>query len=113
MHGLWQKNTSKKDTPERLLQSNLIKDFLNKKDGKKILCGDFNLSIAGDSLKILEKGMINLIKKYDVKCTRSSFYPKDDKFADYVLVSKDIEIKEFNVLKNEVSDHLPVLLEFN
>ncbi len=112
LHGLWQKNTSKKDTPERFTQSSIIKDFFNKKEGKKILCGDFNLSITGDSLKILEEGMVNLIKKYDVQGTRSSFYKKDDKFADYILTSPNIEIVNFKVLQDEVSDHLPLSLEF-
>jgi endonuclease/exonuclease/phosphatase family metal-dependent hydrolase len=112
LHGLWQKGTSKADTVERLIQSQKIKDFLDTKNNKKIICGDFNLTLNGKSIEILEYRMINLIKKYNIQSTRSSFYKKDDKFADYIIISDDITKKDFKVFQDDVSDHLPVLLEF-
>lgn len=111
LHGLWQTKTEKIDTPERITQSRLLQDFLNARDGKKILCGDFNLRIDGESLSILEQNMANLIKKFGVTSTRSSLYTKPDRFADYVLVSPEIQVDQFAVLQNEVSDHLPLRLE--
>jgi hypothetical protein len=48
--------------------------------------------------------MINLVKDYNVTSTRSSHYPKEEKFADYIFVSKDIEVKDFKVLPDEVND---------
>jgi endonuclease/exonuclease/phosphatase family metal-dependent hydrolase len=112
LHGLWQKGTSKIDTAERLFQSNKIKDLFKTKNNKKILCGDFNLSNNGKSIEILEDGMINLIKLNDIKSTRSDLYKKDVRLGDYILVSPDVEVKDFQVIQNEVSDHLPLLLEF-
>ena len=112
LHGLWQEGTLKVDTPERLTQSKKIKEFLNNKNGKKILCGDFNLSPTGKSIEILEEGMVNLIKKYNIQSTRSSFYTKDVRLGDYILVSSDIEIKDFKVFQEDISDHLPLLVEF-
>lgn len=102
----------KEDTPERLLQSKRIKDFMSGISGTKILCGDFNLLLETESLKMLEDKMINLVKKYGVKSTRSHYYPKEVKFADYILVSTDVDVKKFEVLQEPVSDHLPLLLEF-
>jgi len=113
LHGLWQRNSQKKDTPERIEQSKKIKDFFNNHNGKKILCGDFNIINDGNAMDMLEDGMINLIKKYGITSTRSSHYPKEEKFADYVLTSPNIEIGDFSVLSDEVSDHLPLLIEFN
>lgn len=112
LHGLWQRNSQKKDTPERMEQSQKIKEFFNNHNGKKILCGDFNIINDGNAMSLLEEDMINLIKKYDIKSTRSSHYPKEEKFADYILTSTNIEIEDFQVLSDEVSDHLPLLLEF-
>ena len=112
LHGLWQKGTSKVDTEERFTQSKKIKDFLNAKNNKRIICGDFNLIPNGESMEVLEDGMINLIKKYDIQSTRSSYYKKDGRFADYVIISPDVDIKDFRVLKDEVSDHLALMLEF-
>jgi exonuclease III len=66
----------------------------------------------GQSLAILEEGMKNLIKEYGVTDTRSSLYTKPIRFADYILVSPEIRINNFKVLAEEVSDHLPMVLEF-
>jgi exonuclease III len=112
VHGIWQKDSMKRDTPERIEQSRRIKEFFDGQNCKKILCGDFNIINDGEAMVMLEDGMINLIKKYNITSTRSSHYPKEEKFADYVLVSKDIEVKDFQVLPDEVSDHLPLLLDF-
>jgi len=112
LHGLWQKDTKKGDTPERFIQSQKIKDFLNTKPGQKIICGDFNLAIDGHSLEILEEGLTNLVKKYQISSTRSSYYKNEPRFADYILISPDISVTEFKVLPDEVSDHLPLLLDF-
>lgn len=113
LHGLWQYDTYKIDTPERLLQSERIKKFFDSKNGKKIISGDFNLIPDGKSMKILEQGMINLISKFNITSTRSSFYTKSTiRLADYMLVSPDIKVVDFKVLQDEVSDHLPLYLEF-
>lgn len=113
-HGLWH-TSGKGDIPERLEQSKKIKACMDRFEGKKILCGDFNLDIDSQSLKMLESDMQNLIKKFDIKTTRSKHYPKIDimPFADYTLVSPEVEVQSFEVPYSEASDHLPMILEFN
>jgi exonuclease III len=112
LHGLWQRNSKKADTKERLEQSEKINEFFKSADGKKILCGDFNIIPDGQAMKMFEEGMVNLVKKYNIASTRSSHYPKEEKFADYILVSPDITVNDFKVLPDEVSDHLPLMLDF-
>ena len=63
-------------------------------------------------LAILEEGMRNLVKETDVTSTRSHYYTKPEKFADYILVSPDITVVDFNVLPDVISDHLSLVLEF-
>lgn len=111
-HGLWFPGP-KTDTLSRIEQSKKINKFLDKfKDGK-ILCGDFNLQINTQSLKLLENNMRNLIKDYKILTTRNKLYDRiDDKFADYILVSPDIKVADFQVPLVEASDHLPLILEF-
>ncbi len=113
LHGVWLEGSGKVDSPERFEQSQKIKDFMNSKTGKKIICGDFNLNPDGKSIEMLEVGMKNLVKEYGITSTRSKFYPKESKFADYILISPDIQVKDFQVLQDAVSDHLPLTLEFN
>ena len=57
-------------------------------------------------------GMRNLIKEYNITSTRTSFYKKPVRFADFVFVSKDIKVNDFKVLPDEVSDHAPLFLDF-
>ena len=112
-HGLWKKDTHKKDIPERIEQSHHIRKILDSFPGEKIICGDFNLLPDGESIKILEHGMRNLIKEYGITSTRSSLYKTSPvRFADYVLVTPGITVKDFKVLSDEVSDHLAVKLDF-
>lgn len=112
-HGLWQKGTNKVDTPERIEQSKKLRAIMDRYPTRLIVTGDFNLLPDTESLAILERGMINLIKAHGVTSTRSSHYEKPVKFADYMLVSPDINVNEFKVLADEVSDHLPLLLNFS
>lgn len=109
----------KLDSPERLMQSKNVIDFLSQETGEKILCGDFNLMPETQSIKMIEDaGMIDLIKAWHIPETRSklsSYYGKPDyqKFADFTFVSEEIKIKKFEVPPVEVSDHLPMILEFS
>jgi endonuclease/exonuclease/phosphatase family metal-dependent hydrolase len=111
VHGLWN-GKGKTDTEERIAQSTRIKEFMRTFNTRKILCGDFNLKPDTESLKMLANDMNNLIASHHVTSTRTSFYPKEEKFADYIFTSKDIAVKKFEVLKDEVSDHAPLLLDF-
>lgn len=111
VHGLWN-GKGKTDTEERIAQSNKIKEFMLAMEGRKILCGDFNLKPDTQSLKMLANDMNNLVDAYKVTSTRTSFYPKEEKFADYIFTSKDIAVNKFEVLQDEVSDHAPLLLDF-
>ena len=111
-HGLWN-GKGKTDTEDRIQQSKNILEFTQKLDGDYILCGDFNLLPDTESIKLFEsQGLRNLIKEYKVTSTRTSFYTKPEKHADYIFVTKGIDVKDFSVLPEEVSDHAPLLLGF-
>lgn len=109
---------TKLDTKLRLEHAAKIKDFLKSKKGEKIVVGDFNLLPGTRSIKIMEDRMRNLIKEFNIQRTRSKlslFFGREDfqKFADYTFVSKGVEVKSFEVPKVEISDHLPMVLEFS
>ncbi|MDP2598440.1 MAG: hypothetical protein Q8P49_01265 [Candidatus Liptonbacteria bacterium] len=111
-HGLWS-GKEREDNEARIEQSQKLKNFLNTVAGTKIVCGDFNLTKNTKSLAILDEGMRNLVKEYGIASTRPDrYFPYPDKFCDYILVDKDVEVVGFKVLQDEVSDHLPLFLEF-
>jgi endonuclease/exonuclease/phosphatase family metal-dependent hydrolase len=77
------------------------------------LCGDFNLPPNTKSLAMFEEfGLRNLISEYKINSTRTSFYTKEEKFADYIFVSNGIKVNDFSVLPDEVSDHAPLFIDF-
>lgn len=117
----------KRDTKERVKFSKEIIEFC-KKSKNVVIGGDFNLMPRTKSIKIIEQnGFVNLIRKHNIKKTRNihawnqakeiekglghKFYGKQ-KFSDYCFVSKDIKVKSFEVPNVEISDHLPLILEF-
>jgi hypothetical protein len=116
IHGIWFAGP-KSDTPKRLEQSQRLKKFLEETAGKKIMCGDFNLAPSTESIGMLGRDARDLIKEYKIKTTRSRYYEDMEKYADYIadyaFVSGDVHVRDFAVLPEEVSDHLPLSLEFN
>ena len=117
-HGIatWPKN----DNAARLEQSKKILEFLNGVDGHKILCGDFNLYPDTKSIAVLGHTMKNLIKDFNVRTTRSRIHYEGykgeavpDSISDYMFVSPDIEVGSFQLPEVEVSDHLPLILDFS
>jgi len=110
-HGLWN-GKGKGDSEDRLRQSDNIIQFMKNLSNPYIMCGDFNLLPESQSLKKFEEfGLRNLIKEFKITSTRTSHYTKPEKFADYILVSNGIKVKDFKVLPHEVSDHAPLYVE--
>ncbi|HUY70287.1 MAG TPA: endonuclease/exonuclease/phosphatase family protein [Candidatus Baltobacteraceae bacterium] len=113
VHGLWTP-TDKADNPERILQSERILKFLDEREGEAILCGDLNLAPDTESVLMLEGKLRNLVMEHNVPTTRNKFTPEvAGKFADYVFISKGVRENSFDVLQDTVSDHLPLLLDFD
>lgn len=118
LHGLWNAGP-KTDTPERLAQSRKVAAVLNAHAGPKVLCGDFNLLPETESVRVLEEeaGLRNLVVERGVPSTRTPLYrhyadAAEPNFADYVMPSRDLEVKRFEVLPDLVSDHSPLYAEF-
>lgn len=115
---------NKLDCPERLAQSQKILDFINEQSGEKIIVGDFNLLPNTKSITMFEKaGFRNLIKEFSVQTTRGGLMRKLfphygtgpngwQEFADYAFVSSGIKSVKFSVPDVPISDHLPLILEF-
>lgn len=67
---------------------------------------------------MIEENYRNLIKEFNIEKTRSKLSPyagksNFQKFADYIFVSEDVNVTRFEVPDLEISDHLPMILEFS
>ncbi|HCR35986.1 hypothetical protein A2130_00475 [Candidatus Woesebacteria bacterium GWC2_33_12] len=113
---------SKLDSLARLKQSDQIIEYMKGASGPQIVIGDFNLLPDTESIKKFEVyGYQNLIEDFAIKSTRNRIAWEQFKnepgfvkqhYADYCFVSKDVKVKKFTVPNIEVSDHLPLILEF-
>jgi endonuclease/exonuclease/phosphatase family metal-dependent hydrolase len=112
-HGLWNGN-GKTDTADRISQSLKIASFISNISQSFLIAGDFNLEPETESIKIIEKVCSrNLIKEFGITSTRSSFYSKPGKFADYILLGEQLQARHFEVLPDEASDHLALRVKID
>ena len=104
----------KKDNPVRDMQTNRVMDIISKDSNPKIIVGDFNLNPDTKAIATFESKFTNQIKGSSFLTTRSHYYDKlkDFPFADYIFTSSEIKVNQFVVLNDEVSDHLPLFLDF-
>ncbi len=113
VHGHWDPS-GKNDTSNRLAQSKIINDFIDTVGfTPKILVGDFNLDVNTESIKLLEKSFINLVKEHEIETTRTELYTGADRHADYVFVSNEVFVNKFAVMPDVVSDHFPLSIDFD
>lgn len=113
VHGHWDAS-GRGDTANRLAQSKIINDFIAQSGSSpKILVGDLNLDANTESIKLLETYFINLVKKEGIETTRTELYTGSDRHADYVFVSENVFVNKFEVMPDVVSDHSPLLLDFD
>jgi endonuclease/exonuclease/phosphatase family metal-dependent hydrolase len=115
MHGL-RDIEGKGDTPARRHQANALVELIRQVrqgDERLVVCGDFNVlpgSVTFDALSAL--GLSDLITSHGHRDTRTSYYRKEPRFADYMLVTSVVEVIAFDaVAEPEVSDHRALLLD--
>ena len=104
------------DTPERRAQAERLTDLVKQvaePDDPLIVCGDFNVEPGSETFAVLAKiGLTDLVTNRGFEGTRSSYYRKPGKFADYMLVNQHVPIRHFTVVTEpEVSDHCPLVLD--
>ena len=115
MHGL-RDLAGKEDTPARKAQARVLVDLVSgvrRDEERLVVCGDFNVLPGSVTFGVLaEIGLRDLVTGRGHSDTRTSHYTKAGRFADYMFVSGDVEVRRFEVVADpEVSDHRPLLLD--
>ena len=114
VHGIW--NKEKVGDARTINQSRFLITKALEKNIPTIILGDFNLIPDSESIKMIDEHFTNLVKKYDIKSTRPKFddgLDRGDVVVDYVFVNDKIKINDFKVMDIEISDHLPLILDFD
>lgn len=115
LHGL-RDPAGKHDTPARRAQAEaLIRTIrtVARPGERLVVCGDLNVLPGSETLAMLRAtGLAELVTSRGHAGTRTSFYPKPGRFADYMLVSPEARVVSFDVVAEpEVSDHRALLVE--
>lgn len=114
LHGLYSRD--KQDSERTLNQCRYILEVAKRKNIPTIIVGDFNLLPETKSIGILNKEFKNLIDEYEIKSTRPNFDDGTDKgnnVVDYIFVNDKIKVNNFEVVNTNISDHLPLILDFD
>jgi len=115
MHGL-RDVAGKGDTPARDAQTEKLAALVQRiwqVNERLVVCGDFNVLPESRMFRLLAGlGLSDLVTGRGHSDTRTSHYGKQGRFADYMLVTPEVEVTRFDVVEQpEVSDHRALLLE--
>jgi len=113
LHGIW--TQSKTDDDRTLAECKHIVQAANRSDLPTVIAGDFNLLPNTESIKIMNDNFRNLNNEYAVKTTRPDFDDEVESgggMVDYMFVNDKIKVNSFDVIDSVVSDHLPLVIEF-
>jgi endonuclease/exonuclease/phosphatase family metal-dependent hydrolase len=113
-HGIWSKD--KKGSPNTQHACEMIREVGLNSAGALIICGDFNLFPGTDSIKVLSQSFKNLCDVFEINSTRpdvNELSGKSRNVVDYIFVNEQVEVNDFVVMQSNVSDHFPLLLDFN
>lgn len=110
IHGHWAPG-DKSDREESDVQTQRIFDLLKDFPEQKVLCGDFNLHPKTKSIQKFDEVFRNLIVENNITSTRTPLFHWPQKFADYIFTSPELNVKSFEVLPDEVSDHSALVVE--
>lgn len=93
-----------------------VADTLAELQNSLIFCGDLNVTPDSKALGPLNSlPLRNLTTEYGVKHTLSPvhYVAADENVAcDYIFVSEDVDVRRFAVSEALVSDHKPLIMEF-
>ena len=78
-----------------------------------MICGDFNVEPGSETLRLLEGLRADGTRDRSGVCRHADLaLCQAGRFADYMLVSRPLEVVAFDVAyEPEVSDHCPLVLE--
>jgi endonuclease/exonuclease/phosphatase family metal-dependent hydrolase len=110
-HGFYVHDT-KAGNHETLKQMQIIADYVTSLSGSIILAGDFNLSASSESIQLLGENLRNLSAENNLKTTYTNLTIHND-VCDYIFVNDQIKVKQFSASEQLVSDHKPLILEFD
>ena len=116
-HLAWAKTSN--EEPHQTKQGEIFLKYLQTVPTSFILTGDFNLNPQQPTIQKFNQLARNLTSEYHVTNTLNprthrakSLFPPGVA-VDYIYVSRDLEVKNFAVVEEDISDHLGLTVEID
>ncbi|MFH1236612.1 MAG: endonuclease/exonuclease/phosphatase family protein [Parcubacteria group bacterium] len=113
VHGCWSKE--KGDMERSLKQSEYFIETAKNIANPLLLVGDFNVAPNTKSISMLNDVFENMIEKYGIASTLPNARGNLETamLVDYIFTNKGIASQSLKVIETDISDHLPLMFEFN
>lgn len=113
LHGIW--SADKLGDKRTEAQCRYIVEAAQRQTIPTIIAGDFNLLPNTPSIQIIDKHFRNLVSEFNIQTTTPDFDDGTDRGGhaiDYIFVNDLVKVTDFRVENVAISDHLPLVLEF-
>lgn len=111
-HGYWEPNPVGSEASVAAMQrlTDTLRTF---GDVPTIIAGDMNLNPDTPAMRLFDGLAEDLTETHNIPSTLSALGKVPNVACDHILVNDSIKVGNFHVLDDLVSDHQPLVLEFN
>lgn len=109
-HGYWKPTPMGDKTTVEVMKK--VANVVRRISGPVVMCGDLNIVHEAPAMRELDF-LRDLIHEYHIDNTLSGLKFNGKVACDHILVNDEVEVRDFSVLDDIVSDHKPLLIEIN
>jgi endonuclease/exonuclease/phosphatase family metal-dependent hydrolase len=110
-HGYWEPNGMGTDANVRAMEK--VGEIVRNSPRPLILAGDLNVVFESPAMKPIQAQLNDLTQAYRLPTTLSEFGKVSNVACDHICVSDGIDVHSFHASDALVSDHMPLVMEFN
>jgi endonuclease/exonuclease/phosphatase family metal-dependent hydrolase len=100
------------EEPVRVEQAQRVRDIVRAAEGPKLLCGDMNDVLGSQTLAILLEDPVLRDAALEMDAGDTPTFSADDsRRIDFVLADLRFDVKAYEVVESEASDHGPVVVD--
>ena len=109
-HGYWKPTPMGDDTTVKVMRK--VAELVKTIDGPVVMCGDLNIVHEAPAMRELDF-LRDLTHEYNIDNTLSGLKFGGKVACDHILVNEAVDVRDFRVLDDIVSDHKGLVIEIN
>jgi endonuclease/exonuclease/phosphatase family metal-dependent hydrolase len=110
-HAYWEINPMGSDTSVHSMEK--VAGHLKTFSRPLVFAGDLNVISESPAMRPIQDQLLDLTQQYALPTTLSEFGKVANVACDHICISEGIAVQSFKSGKTLVSDHLPLILEFD